>query len=94
MSKTLLAAIAAVTFLSSAMLASPAAAMPLAAPASFGAANAPAPGVKRVTNVCGLSGCAPVWTKRVRKPPVGFVRRAAPLVFPMATATQNLPASK
>jgi len=42
--------------------------------------------ITRVAVVCGLSGCAPVLTKRVHKPPANFVTRAAPLVFPTPNA--------
>lgn len=54
--------------------------MPLTALSVFGAPSTAAPLLERVTNVCGISGCAPVWTKRIQKPPAGFVQRAAPMV--------------
>lgn len=93
MAKALRAALAGAAILSAATLGTRAVAMPLAPPA-FRAASARAPLIEPVANVCGISGCAPVWTKRVRKPPPGFVTRAAPLVFPVASAPQNPPANK
>lgn len=35
--------------------------------------------ITRVANICGLNGCAPVWTKRVHKPPPNFVKMAVPM---------------
>jgi hypothetical protein len=43
--------------------------------------------ITRVTNICGLSGCAPVWTKRVHKPPPNFVKMAVPMT--VAPPPQN-----
>jgi hypothetical protein len=54
-------------------------AMPLAAPSAFAVPGA-APLLERVANICGISGCSPVWTKRVHKPPPSFVKMAAPIV--------------
>jgi hypothetical protein len=48
-------------------------AMPLAPP------SAPSPLLERVANVCGISGCSPVWTKKVHKPPPSFVKMAVPM---------------
>jgi hypothetical protein len=45
-------------------------------------------------NVCGVGGCATVFTKRVQHPPAGFVRRAVPLTVPKTTAVQPVNASK
>jgi hypothetical protein len=53
--------------------------MPLAAPSAFAGPGA-APLLERVANICGISGCSPVWTKRVHKPPPSFVKMAAPIV--------------
>jgi hypothetical protein len=88
MSKALLAAFAAATISSAITLGARAVAMPLAPPA-LGAADAPAPLVERVVNICGINGCAPVWTKRVRKPPPNFVKHAVPLAVVPASQRQN-----
>jgi hypothetical protein len=61
-------------------------AMPLAAPSPHGA---DARLLERVTNICGISGCAPVWTKRIRKPLPGFVKHAVPLTVIPASQQQN-----
>jgi hypothetical protein len=92
MSKILLSALTAAV-LSSALLGLRAAAMPLAAPA-LGIVNARAAFLQRVTNVCGMNGCAPVHVLRVRRPPPGFVTRAAPLVFPATNPPQSAPENK
>jgi hypothetical protein len=63
-------------------------AMPPAAPSVLGVPNAAAPLLEQVANICGLSGCSPVWTKRIQKPPAGFAKRAAPIVV-QAHQTQN-----
>jgi hypothetical protein len=68
MSKTLLAALAAVALLSAGMLGTHAAAMTLAPPQAFGVASVRGTLVERVTNVCGMNGCAPVQTKRIVRP--------------------------
>jgi hypothetical protein len=57
---------------------------------AISAAAAPA----RATSVCGVGGCATVFTKRVQHPPAGFVKRAVPLTVPRTTAAQPVNASK
>jgi len=79
MTKALRTALASAAILSAVMPGTSAVAMPLAPPA-LGAAHAPAPLVRRIANICGINGCAPVWTKRVQKPPANFARVAVPLV--------------
>ena len=88
MKQAVLAAVAAAAFLSGAALATPASAMMLGRPSAFGVAGGNATLLERVVNVCGINGCSPIHVKRVRKPPAGFVRRAAPLVFPVANTRQ------
>lgn len=88
MAKALSAALASAAILSALTLGARAVAMPLTPPA-LGAANAPAPLVELVANICGINGCAPVWTKRVRKPPPNFVKRAVPLAVVPASQHQN-----
>jgi hypothetical protein len=66
MSKALLTSLSAAVLLS-AVLGTRAVAMPLAVPAP-GIANARAALVERVTNVCGINGCTPVYTKRIVRP--------------------------
>lgn len=88
MQKPLLAAFAAATILSAATFATSAAAMPLA-PASLGIGSADARLLKPVANICGINGCAPVWTKRVQKPPPSFVRRAVPMTVVPVSQHQN-----
>ncbi|MGH6672878.1 MAG: hypothetical protein ACRECV_13010 [Xanthobacteraceae bacterium] len=92
MPKTVLAALFGAAILSGATLATPAAAMTLAPLPAGPAANAAL--LDLVTNVCGINGCVPIHVRRVRKPPAGFVKRAAPLVFPIASTAQKLPAKK
>lgn len=58
------------------------------APFALGAVGAKAPPIERVANVCGINGCAPIWTKRVQKPPPGFLKRAVPIVV-QANPHQN-----
>jgi hypothetical protein len=74
--------------------AGPAHAMPFAARLSGAAAAANAVPIVRVMNVCGVGGCAPVFTKRVEQPPAGFVRRAVPLTVPKTTTVQPVNAAK
>ncbi len=62
--------------------------MPLAVPAVSAAANANADLIVRVTSVCGVGGCAQVFTKRVQHPPAGFVQRAVPLTIPRPNVLQ------
>jgi hypothetical protein len=69
-------------------------AMSLAAPAVPGAAAANANLVVRVMSVCGVGGCAPVFTKRVHHPPAGFVKRAVPFAIPRTTSVQPVNQSK
>jgi len=66
MSKTLLAALSAAVLLS-AVLGPRAAAMPFAASVAD-SADARAALLDRVTNVCGINGCTPVFTKRIVRP--------------------------
>lgn len=44
--------------------------------------------------MCGRNGCGQIFTKRIVHPPIGFVRRAAPLVVPKTTAVQPVNATK
>jgi hypothetical protein len=81
-----IALFAAITALSAGAYGGAARAMPLAAPSLHGA---DAGLLERVTNICGISGCAPVWTKRVRKPLPGFVKHAVPLTVIPASQQQN-----
>jgi hypothetical protein len=74
MPKTVLAALAAVTILSGAMLVGPAAAMPSAAVSSAPARTAL---VHEATMVCGGGGCVPVQTKQVQRKkfhPLGYTK--------------------
>jgi hypothetical protein len=68
-----------ITALSAGAWCSRAQAMPFAAPSALGVSSAAAPLLERVANVCGISGCSPVWTKRVHKPPPSFVKMAVPM---------------
>jgi hypothetical protein len=88
MAKALSTALASAAILSAVTLGMPAVAMPVVPPA-VEAANAPAPRVERVANICGINGCAPVWTKRIRKPPANFVKRAVPLAVVPASRLHN-----
>lgn len=45
-------------------------------------------------SVCGVGGCTQIMTKRVQHQPVGFARRAAPLVIAKPSALQPVNASK
>lgn len=90
MPKNGLAALSAAALLSGAVLVTPAAAMTLTP--LLGVARPDTALFQPVANVCGINGCAPIHVKRVRKPPAGFVKRAAPLVFPIAGAQQTAPA--
>jgi hypothetical protein len=78
----MLAAFAAAAVLSGALLAGQATAMNAALPPLRAAARANAWPIERVRSVCGISGCAPVFVKRIVKPPRSFTARAAPLVVP------------
>jgi hypothetical protein len=82
-----IARLAAIIALSAAVCGS-AQAMPLAAPSVLGVPSAAAPLLEQVANICGLSGCSPVWTKRIKKPPPDFVKHAVPIVV-QAHQTQN-----
>jgi len=68
--------------------------MPIGTPAALGVAASNAALLRKVVNVCGINGCAPIHVRRIQKPPAGFVKRAAPLVFPIASAPQTKPAEK
>jgi hypothetical protein len=90
MQTTLRAALAiTILALAAAIAADRARAMPLAAPVL-----GPADLIVRVTSVCGVGGCAMVFTKRVQHPPLGFVKRAVPLAIPRTTAVQPVNATK
>jgi hypothetical protein len=54
--------------------------MPLP-PSAFSPAEAGTTPIVPIAVICGRTGCAPVWTKRVRKPPPNFVKRAVPLTI-------------
>ncbi|HTV37601.1 MAG TPA: hypothetical protein VMF12_14300 [Xanthobacteraceae bacterium] len=92
MQKPLLAAVAAATILLAATFATSFAtssvAMPLA-PVPLGAGSADGGLLKPVANICGMNGCAPVWTKRIQKPPANFVKRAVPMTVVPASEHQN-----
>lgn len=93
MRTTLLAALAIGMLASPVPIAGQVRAMPLAAPATSAAA-APADFILRVTSVCGVGGCARVLTRRVQHQPLGYVKRAVPLVIPRPSALQPVNASK
>ncbi len=86
MAKALRAVLASAAILSTISLGTGAVALPLAPPPLT---NAPAPLVERVANICGINGCAPVWTKRIHKPPANFVKRAVPLAVVPASEHPN-----
>jgi hypothetical protein len=91
MSKTLLAALAAVTLLSAGTVCTRAAAMTLAAPPALHAANAHETFVERVTNVCGMNGCVAVQTKRIIRPRrVGNLASMPIIVQPAPNLRQSL----
>jgi hypothetical protein len=75
-----IALLAVITALSTGTWCGRAQAMPLAAPLALGVPGAAAPLLERVANICGISGCSPVWVKRVHKPPPSFVKMAVPIV--------------
>jgi hypothetical protein len=91
--KIMLIALAAAAVLSGALLAGQATAMNAALPPLRAAARANAWPTERVRSVCGISGCAPVFTKRIVKPPRSFTARAAPLVVPGTPAPAPAPAA-
>lgn len=92
MRKNVVAALSVAAVLSGATFATSAVAMPLAPQPFLRAANSSL--LERVTNICGINGCAPIHVKRMRKPPPDFVKRAAPLVFPIASAAPKQPVQK
>jgi hypothetical protein len=94
MAQALLAAFGCAVILSGGALGTGAAAMTLPRPATLGIAPVSAPALQRVAVVCGMNGCARVQVVRVRRPPPGFVKRGAPLVFPAANASQIAPENK
>lgn len=81
MQKTLLAAFAAAAVLAGATPGTRAVAMMVAPPPLPALASAPAASLERVTNVCGINGCAPVQIKRMHKPPPNFTKMAVPLMI-------------
>jgi hypothetical protein len=87
MQKILRAAVTAVMVLASAALAASVKAMTLAATRPPAAATASQ--LMPVAVICGIGGCAPVWTKRVHKPSPNFVKRAVPLSAVPASQQQN-----
>jgi hypothetical protein len=91
-SKALVAAVAAAAMLAGAMPLSDASAMMLVAPSLPGAGTVPQP--TRIAVICGVGGCARVQVSRVHHPPRGFVKRAAPLIFPPASSPNSSPANK
>lgn len=92
MRKIMLIALAAAV-LSGGPFASQATAMNAALPPLRAAATASALPIERVRSVCGISGCAPVFVKRIQKPPRTFTARAVPLVVPGAPAPAPAPAA-
>jgi hypothetical protein len=92
MHKSLLVLLAVATVLSAAAVGSQATAMP-AARLPRGAATAGAVPVWQVRTICGINGCAPVFTKRIQKPPRKFTSTAAPLVVSGTPAPAPAPAA-
>jgi hypothetical protein len=86
-------AIAAAAVLLGGPFAGQATAMDAALPPLRAAAKANAWPIERVRSVCGISGCAPVFTKRIQKPPRTFTAKAAPLVVPGTPAPAPAPAA-
>jgi hypothetical protein len=91
--KITLIAIATTAVLSGGPFISQATAMDAALPPLRAAAKANAWPVEHVRSVCGISGCAPVFVKRIQKPPRTFTARAVPLVVPGARAPAPAPAA-
>jgi hypothetical protein len=91
--KIMLITLAAAAVLSGGPFASQATATNAALPSLRAAAQASAWPIERVRSVCGISGCAPVFTKRIQKPPRTFTARAVPLVVPGAPAPAPAPAA-
>jgi hypothetical protein len=88
-----LGALAAAAVLSGVALGNQATAMTIALPPLPSAAK-PAPWpIQQVRNICGINGCAPVFTKRIQKPPRKFTATAAPLVVSGTQATAPAPAA-
>lgn len=93
MRKIMLAMLAAAVVLSGGVFGSQATAMTAALPPLRGAAKAEALPIRRVRNVCGINGCAPVLVKRIQKPPRKFTAKAVPLVVPNAPASAAAPSA-
>ena len=94
MRKIMLIAITTAAVLLGGPFANQAAAMEAAAlPPLRAAAKANAWPIEHVRSVCGISGCAPVFVKRLQKPPRTFTARAVPLVVPGAPAPAPAPAA-
>jgi hypothetical protein len=91
--KIMLIAIAAAAVLSAGPFGSQATAMNAALPPLRAAARANTWPIERVRSVCGISGCAPVFVKRIQKPPRTFTARAVPLVVPGTPAPAPAPAA-
>jgi hypothetical protein len=87
--KALLAALAAAAMLAGATPFSDASAIMLVAPSLPGAGTVPT----RIAVICGMGGCAPIHVSRVHHPPRGFVKKAAPLVFPRPSSPPSAPAN-
>jgi hypothetical protein len=85
-------AAAAAAVLSGGPLTSHATAMTAALPSLRAAAKAAVP-IERVRTVCGISGCAAVFTKRIQKPPRKFTTTAVPLVVSGTPAPAPAPAA-
>jgi hypothetical protein len=92
MRNAMLVALSGAALFSGAALGTPASAMTLGPLPSASGADAAL--LERVINVCGINGCAPIHVRRIQKPPANFVRRAAPLVFPVANPPPAQPANK
>jgi len=88
-----IALVAAAAVLSSGRFASQATAVTAALPSLRAAANEAAVPIERVRTICGISGCAPVFTKRIQKPPRKFTTTAAPLVVSGTPAPAPAPAA-
>jgi hypothetical protein len=91
--KITLTALAAAAVLLGGVFGSQATAMTIAPPLPSGAAKANAWPLQRVRSICGINGCAPVFTKRIVKPPHTFTTRAAPLAVSGAPAPAPAPAA-
>jgi hypothetical protein len=91
--KFMLIAVATAAVLLGGPFASQATAMDAALPPLRAAAKANAWPIEHVRSVCGISGCAQVFVKRIVKPPRTFTAKAVPLVIPGTPAPAPAPAA-